>query len=379
MFSPSWANGTAFMQSGMKLFILSDDFSGDGPVWMNIFWPHYTAYAASAPTVLMSTPYQQPAPGRLGFYLQNRREKQGHGDRLCDQVRREKDPDGPNILIVWALNIRDIVRARLLEPVWDQFDHTVLWVLDTINPEYIRLEDLDRFDQIASICADMGADFETRTGKTVLYMPPHTDVLQFGTHDAFRPLDLMVIGRREEKLYNPIHLHFNQRSVKRISADLRTRTKNFSATPREECQILMNAYARSKIAFCFEASNSHPRFRGYSPLTERWAHAWASGCTVVGRKPTGRGADAQMDWPEATLELPETPDDSIAYLETLLEDTEGLERRRIRNVAEAAKRHDTRHRFQQLLTALDIAAPEKLEQGLNQLEQMSDKLFEHVA
>lgn len=366
------------MPSSMKLFILSDDFSGDGPVWMNIFWPHYTAYAATVPTVLMSTPYQKPAPGRLGFFLQNRREKQGHSDRLCDIVRAQKDPNGPNILIVWALNIRDIVRSRLLEPVWDQFDHTVLWVLDTINPEYAHLEDLNRFDLIASICGDIGTDFETRTGQPVVYMPPHTDVLQFGTTDAYRPLDLLVIGRREERLYNPIHLHFNRSDTHRLSADLRTRTKNFAAPPKDECQILMSAYARAKIAFCFEASNSHPRFRGYSPLTERWAHAWASGCTVVGRKPTGRGADAQMDWPEATLELPDTPEDAISYLETLLEDDAGLKRRRFRNAAEAARRHDTRHRFRLLLETLDLPRPEKLDQGLQDLDRMADGLLEHI-
>lgn len=363
------------MQPGMKLFILSDDFNGDGPVWMNIFWPHYTAYAASVPTVLMHTPYQMAAKGRLGFFLQNRRERQAHGQRLCDLVKREKDQNGPNILIVWALNIRDIVRSRLLEPVWDQFDHSVLWVLDTVNVEHAQQNDLMRFDLIASICGDIGKDFETRTGKTVLYMPPHTDVLQFGTADSYRPLDLMVIGRRERDLYKPIHLHFNRPDVKRLSADLRTRTNNFSANAQDECRILMSAYARAKIAFCFEPSHAHPRFRGYSPMTERWPHAWASGCTVVGTRPTGRGAAEQMNWPEATLELPETPDEAIRYLETLLEDDKGFTRRRFRNVAEAARRHDTRHRFKHLLEALDLPRPENLDQGLRDLERMADDMF----
>lgn len=363
----------------MKLFILADDFSGDGPVWMNIFWPHYTAYAASVPTVMMNTPFQPAAQGRLASLLQNRREQRDHGDRLCDIVRQQADPQEPNVLIVWALNIRDIIRSRMLAPVWDMFEHTVLWVLDTINPEYVHHDDLKRFDLVANICGDGAKDFETKTGRTTLYMPPHTDVLQFGTTDAFRPLDLVVVGRREKTLYDPIHLHFNRKGVKRLSADLQTRTKNFSASAEDECQILMSTYARSKIAFCFEPSGAHPRFRGYSPMTERWPHAWASGCTVVGRRPTGTGTTEQMDWPEATLELPDATEDAIPFLEALLEDSEALKKRRFRNVAEAAQRHDTRHRFQHLLNTLDLPIPERLDQGLKQLENMVDSVFEFQA
>ncbi len=363
----------------MKLFVLADDFSGAGPVWMNIFWPHYTAYADTAPTVLLNTPYQVAASGRINFFLQNWRERRDHGDRICDLVRQEKDPSGPNILIVWALNIRDIVRARLLEPVWDQFDHTVLWILDTVNPEHAHRDDLMRFDLIASICGDIGRDFETVTGRDVVYMPPHTDILKYGRTGEFRPLDLLVIGRRDPVLYDPIHLHFNSPDQDRISVDFQTRTVNFRAPAEQECQLLMNTYARAKLAFCFEPSRSHPRFRGYSPMTERWPHAWASGCTIVGKPPTGRGAADQMDWPEATLELPDQPDDAIAYLQDILEDTEGLARRRVRNVAEAARRHDTRHRFLRLCETLDLSVPEKLTYGLQQLERMSHDLLQRAA
>lgn len=363
----------------MKLFVLADEFSGAGPVWMNIFWPHYTAYADSVATVLMNTPYQVASSGRLNFFLQKRREQLEHGPRLCETVRAEKCSGGPNILVVWALNIRDIVRARLLTPVWEEFDHTVLWILDTVNPKHAHSEDLRRFDLIASICGDIGRDFETVTGRPVVYMPPHTDVLANGTTHSYRPIDLLVIGRRDPSIYDPIHLHFNEPGRDCFSVDFQTRTVNFSAPARDECKLLMNAYARAKVAFCFEPSVAHPRFRGYSPMTERWPHAWASGCTVVGKRPRGLGADKQMDWPEATLELPDSPEESIAYLETLLEDHRGLARRRVRNVAEAARRHDTRHRLARLCNELDLPIPEKLVEGLRRLEEMSDNLLQSAA
>ena len=363
----------------MKLFVLSDELSGTGPVWMNIFWPHYTAYAACVPTVMMSTPFQVGASGRLNFYLQNRREQREYSPRLCDLVRREKDPKGPNVLIVWALNIRDIIRSQLLDPVWDTFDHKVLWILDTINPAHIKPDHLKRFDVIASICGDIGRELTEVTDRPVLYMPPHTDVLTFGTTSAYRPLDLLVIGRRDRAVYDPIHFHFNAAGRDRISVDLMTRTSNFSGSAEEECQILMGAYARAKIAFCFEPSGAHPRFRGYSPLTERWPHAWASGCTVVGTRPTGQGAAEQMDWPEATIELPEAPEEAIAFVTELLDDPVGLERRRNLNFAEVARRHDSRYRLQKLLTTLDIPFPEGLVEGLAKLDQIATRILKETA
>ena len=363
----------------MKLFILSDELSGNGPVWMNIFWPHYTAYASSVPTVLMDTPYQPPTHSRLKFFLQTRADRRAHGDRLCDLMRQEKTADGPNILIVWALNVRDIVRSQLLDPVWDEFDHKVLWILDTVNPDHVQTDDLQRFDKIASICGDIARDFEAKLNRPVLYMPPHTDVLTFGTTDGFRPLDMLVIGRRLRALYDPIHMHFNQPGQKRISADLMTRTVNFSGSAEEECKLLMAAYARAKISFCFEPSQSHPRFRGYSPLTERWPHSWASGCTVVGKRPTGQGADEQMDWPESTLELPDAPDDAIAFIEKLLEDTVGLQRRRVVNFAEAARRHDSRYRLRKLLTELDVPLPGGLIDGLTRLDRVANDALKQTA
>ena len=343
---------------------------------MNIFWPHYTAYSDCIPTVHMSAPIYKASESRpLGTRWRHWQEKRSNGDRLCDLVRQERDPDGPNVLIVWALNMRDISRAHLLEPVWDSFDIKVLWILDTVHPDNIKLELVQRFDLIASICGDIGRDFEAMTGRPVVYMPPHTDVLRYAATTDFRPLDLLVIGRRDPSIYNPIHFHFNAPGQQRVSVDLVTRTKNFTGTAEQECHLLMGAYARAKVSFCFEPSMAHPRFRGYSPMTERWPHSWASGCTVVGTRPTGHGVAEQMDWPEATIELPDTPEDAIAFLEGLLGDAQGLRRRRLCNVAEAGRRHDSRHRLHKLLTELDLPIPEGLADGLKRLDSMTDHLL----
>lgn len=359
----------------MKIFILSDDMSGNGPVWMNIFWPHYTAFCDCADTVLLSTPYRAPeGPGRVRRRWNAWAERRAHGRRLCGEVTAQLDGKGPGILLVWALNVRDIQRAEMLAPVWDSFDLRVLWVLDTIDPRHVDRDLIRKFDLVASICGDIGREFGETADVPTLYMPPHTDVLRFGTTSDYRPIDLLAVGRRIREIYDPVHLHFNAPGTNRVSVDFQTRTGNFSASTQEECQLLMAGYSRARIAFCFEPSTSHARFRGHSPLTERWPHAWSSGCTVVGSRPKGLGTAEQMDWPDSTIDLPGDPEDAIRLLDELLADTGGLARRRMRNVAECARRHDTRHRLKSLLEHAGLPLPEGLRHGLKRLEDTARDL-----
>ena len=95
---------------------------------------------------------------------------------------------------------------------------------------------------------------------------------------------------------------------------------------------------------------------------------------MIGKAPTGTGTADQMDWPEAAIDLPDDPQEAIAVIEALLADTAGLERRRIRNVAEAMRRHDTRHRLHRLLVEFDLPIPETLTTGLERLEYLTSRL-----
>ncbi len=356
----------------MKIFILSSDFTSDSPTWINIFWPHYNAIAQSVPTVHLSMPHTLQGAGLVpGFDLWQLR--RAHRKRLVDQVLAELDPDGQNVLLVWALRSQDCIDAELLDTVWDRFSHHILSIVDNIQPKHIRDHVQERYDQITSFCDDLARDLETLTGIPSLYFPPHTDTLTFHCPRPFRPIDLFVVGRRNKSLYPAIHRHFNESDRDRFSLDFVSRTRNTSYDSKEEFQLLMATYSRAKAAFCFDASHV-PRFKGRSPLTERWVHAWTAGCTVIGSTPTGKGTSEQMDWQEAAIDLPDEPDTAIEMIKALLEDAEGLERRRLRNVTEAMRRHDTRLRLHRLLTELDLPIPEDLTAGLAKLENAASQL-----
>lgn len=357
----------------MKIFILTSPLDGTGPVWMSIFWPHYAAIADSVSTELLAVP-EVPGSGlrsrldRLKFWKHS---PFGDGEALRRQVLAGLDPHGPNILIVWALGRRDIERADLLAPIWDRFSHKVLSVVDNIEPEHALDKVVGRYDLITSFCGDLGPAWAAATGTPAIFYPPHTDALGFHTASSYRPVDLFLVGRRDKALHKPVHMHFNAPRSGRLSVDHVSRTLNFSYSAEEDFHLLMAGYGRAKLAFCFEASGN-VRFRNRSPLTERWPHAWAAGCTVIGSTPRGAGVAEATDWPEATIDLPAEPEAAIETIEALLSDDEGLTARRFRNAEEALRRHDTRHRLARLLDELVLPRPAGLVAGLERLSEAAE-------
>ena len=325
------------------------------------------------PTVHLSTP--EPPEDHPGIPWLNRWKRfRAHRQRLVDQVLSELDPDGPNILLVWALRGSDIERAMMLDPVWERFSHHVLAVVDNLQPKHAAAHVKGRYERITCFCGDLTKDFEETTEIPTLFFPPHTDALTFHNPAPYRPIDLFIVGRRDAGVYFPMHQHFNAPGQNRLSLDFVSRTRNTRYTSNEEFRLLTATYGKSKTAFCFDPSKLG-RFHARSPLTERWVHAWTCGCTVIGTAPTGTGVTEASDWPEAMIDLPSDPEEAIEATTAILSDENALAKRRIRNVAEALRRHDTRHRLCQLLGDLDLPRPEALTTGIATLKARADALL----
>lgn len=383
----------------MKVFILTQDLSASGQVWMNVFWPHYNAIAESVPTEIIAMPnsvgeatWRRRLRRLLRFpaaLMADDSEQKLRADgftssgiakfdaraarAVIQKVKSQLDPSGPNILLVWALRYSDVARISRLLPIWGAFDYKILSIVDNLNLAHVQNMIAGRFDLITSFCGDLAREFGNATKLPTLYFPPHTDVLNFAEPGAYRPIDFFVVGRRNPDIHAPLHQHYNRPGSNRLSIDYVSRTLNFSYPREVEFQLLMSAYGRSKMAFCFEAGAVH-RFKNRSPLTERWVHAWASGCSVIGTRPTGAGVDTAADWPEATIDLPADPDAARDLTDSLLADTAGLAERRLRNVEQAMRQHDTRLRLAQILDTLDVARPESLNDGLARLNTKADEL-----
>jgi hypothetical protein len=355
----------------VKLFIFAEDLSGRGPVWLNILWPMYQVYASTFDTTYLPMPHEKP--GRHLPRFNRWSEIRRHAPKYRDTVLRELSAVGPNVLVVWASSARHVLWTRALDKVWGEFSHRVLHVCDTMQVDHMPRDLLERFDLVTSFCGDLAEDYKAALGGRTIFWPAHLDTLTYHSVKSYRPIDLIVVGRRNQNLHAPLHQHFNQLDGEHLFLDFVTKTQPDSPGCEEQFRVLMATYAKSSAAFCYDASYV-PRFRNRSPLLSRWVHAWAAGCTVFGRKPTGRGTAELMDWHEATIDLPEDSDEAIAVVHEVLKDKEAMAERRLRNVLEAMRRHDTRLRIKTTLNKLGLKTPAALAEQLSQLDALQQSI-----
>ena len=284
---------------------------------------------------------------------------------LCGAIRGSLSADGPNVLEIQVASRVDLACMLLLEPVWDLFSRRIANIIDAIHFDGRGDGVLQRFDRVYCFCEDNGRALESSSGVPVHVRRSCINALDFHWVGDARPIDMIVVGRRHWDVHGSLSAHYNAPENGRLYLDFSTRPQAAS-TPESEWRLLMSTYARSRVAMCFEPSNIG-RFHGRSPLTSRWLQAWAAGCTVVGRRPTGRGVAGSIDWPESTLEIPPDSIEWIPFLEEILNDQEGLDRRRRRNVLEALRRFDTRTRLAEVLADLGLDPTESHRRELERL------------
>ena len=346
----------------MKLFVLVDDLADAGPLWLNPVAAQLSLLGQMFDLTLLQIPAPEPAGHPLLLRARERLARRAKRAEWAAQVRAQHDPNGPNLLIVWAGQGRNLRWADALGPVWDLFSHHVLYVADAMRPEDVAPERLGRYELITSFCDDLRALYAGATPTPTLFLPPHLDTLRYASVSASRPIDLLLVGRRDDRWHRALQDHYGCGPGERLLIDYVSRGQT-PQTRAQEMQMLMKTYARSAIALCYEPSENF-RFRGLSPVLERWMHAWVSGCTIVGTRPRSAAAAPLMDWQGAMFDLPDMAPRAIDLIEALLDDPAGMALRRHRNRREAVARHDTRLRVAVLLDQLGLAYPQALHDAL---------------
>jgi hypothetical protein len=210
---------------------------------MSIFWPHYQAYSQSVPTTFLPMPTPIDHRGVIRRRLNRVASWRTTTPEQVRRVREQLDERGPNILLVYALNSRNVEDSRLLDPVWELFDVRLLNLVDTVQPDHLPKGSVSRFDMILSFCPDLAAQFQRETGVQSVHYPPHCDVLAYHSIRENRPIDLILVGRRDPVRHAPLHRYFNAPERDRLFLDFVTRTQ---ATPlaEEEFGLLMATYSR---------------------------------------------------------------------------------------------------------------------------------------
>ncbi|MGA1677538.1 MAG: hypothetical protein ACO377_14075, partial [Pseudomonadales bacterium] len=285
-------------------------------------------------------------------------------------VERNLSSNGENVLQVEATSAAAIQRSAMLDPVWDRFSKRILTIVDTIEPDHVPRSLTRRFDLIHCFCPALARRWRGNTRVPVLFQPSGIDTLEFLHTGDQRPIDMIVVGRRDNAFHQAVHEHYLPAERGRLMLDFGTRPQG-PRLPEAEWRTLMATYARAQVAFCFEPSTL-ARFNGRSTMTHRWPQAWTAGCTVVGRRPTEPELQPYLDWPESTLEVPDDANSWVPFLEMTLQDSEGLQRRRRRNTLEAVRRHDGRWRLSNLMRVLELERPAKLR---TELELLAETVF----
>ncbi|MBD1848808.1 glycosyltransferase [Leptolyngbya sp. FACHB-711] len=274
-------------------------------------------------------------------------------------------PPGRNVLIVVGMNPRFMLSVHALDSVLKQFDLCLGYILDGFNPQHFDFTLADKFDHLFVIGSELAEDVERLRGVSASFLPLATNVLEPELNLQHRSIDLLSYGRRNPEAHQRLYAHFNQPGSDRFYYHS-TFSEPDVYNLEEHATLLKNLLNRAKVSLCFEASDKS-RFMGYSPILYRWFEAWAAGCTVVGKKPTGRGVAELMQWENSAIELPDAPTEWIPFIEDVLADEATLQRNAERNYREALLQHDWRYRIREMLNRVGLETPEKLEDQIKQL------------
>lgn len=195
-------------------------------------------------------------------------------------------------------------------------------------------------------------EFSETDRKQVLHLPLGVDSTLVDGMNAQRPITTLAYGRQpealvaflSERLNAPDSGHFLHHTdhfqIQRIH--------DFHAHRRHFWKLAQT----SAVALAYDPRATHAQRFPQSIVGQRWFESLAAGCVVIGRRPATPEADQLLDWPEATLEAPDDPQEVLDMILSLAGDPARLREIRARNVAEIRARHDWRHRMTALFEAL---------------------------
>jgi hypothetical protein len=279
---------------------------------------------------------------------------------------------GCNVLLVIGLQPQFLLSMHALGPLLKKFDLRLGYVLDGFDPQHLDKAAVDSLDHLFVMSAEIAdavnaAAMSAGSMLKTSFLPLATNVMRTGAKDLHRWIDIIAYGRGNLDLHRCLQTNFNQQEDGRVYFHS-TFTRSEVEDQKEHITLLSKLLDRSKLSLCFEASNI-PRFMGHSPILYRWFEAWASGCTIVGKKPFGKGVVELMDWENSAIDIPDAESDWMPFFESLLDDNETLSLNAQRNYQECLLRHDWRYRIQQMLQTVELENPEKLSRDIFHLKK----------
>lgn len=281
-----------------------------------------------------------------------------------------------NVLLIIGISGADLFKLSAI-PEWRQkFDTVAAYIFDAWGfetyPKYTR-----QIDHIFVPMPEIINSLQEYLGISISLLPFGADALTHGSSKPSRPIDVVSYGRIPQHYHRVFANKFDQPGSGRFYHRFTPRNvQNFPKAPyeqrrdKEDRMLLFKTLRRSKVAIAFDSLYSDMRQFPYPFVTLRWFECGASGCVIVGKRPKTPIADKLLNWEDATIELPDDPQEAVELLEELLQDTKRLHTISQRNYIQNLAQHDWRIRIKSMLEQLEIALPEPLNDQLLQMKRI---------
>ncbi len=350
----------------MNLFVLSELYPGN----QHVGWSVLYSLEESLSFALDAT-FIYPLPNQNILFLKRYRHrifKSWYTIKNLPTLGK-----GPNVLLVASLRPEFLLSIHALNHLLNQFDLRIAYLMDGFDPSHLDRDVIPYLDHLFVMFAEMADIINSSRNLSTTFLPLAINVLQSGSNCINRSIDIISYGRTNPEIHKSLQQYFNEQPSNRIYFHS-TFSQPDIVNMREHTKLLYKILGISKISLCFEASKVE-RFQGYSPILMRWFESWSSGCTVVGKKPFGKGVANLMDWENSTIDIPDNSVDWIPFFEELLNDNCTLIANSQRNYRECLLRHDWRYRLRDMLKILELPIAEKLN---HQIYILKEKLHSNT-
>jgi hypothetical protein len=270
------------------------------------------------------------------------------------------------VLFVAAISMHDLVNSLMQVPV-SEFRAIYAYVFDAfISPLELtrpqwrnaisrRHRTIRKITHLFIPFRQSVNDFSELFQIPVSYIPLASNVVDFGGYESSKIIDVNGYGRQPPELTKLLSERFNKRESKRVYAH--TNHAGISAIHDfyQHRRLFWKLLRKSRIALLFDALHT-PLDRNFpfSFVPQRMFESAAAGCVIVGKRPICSEIDELFNWSDHFIELPDRPVEMIDFIEHLL-DNYDLESAGRRNYEECLRRHDWRHRINEVIKIAGLA------------------------
>ncbi|MGB3512670.1 MAG: glycosyltransferase [Microcoleaceae cyanobacterium] len=287
-----------------------------------------------------------------------------------------------NVLLVIAISGAELDLLSTI-PNWRQrFDVVIAYIFDAWGA-VIYSKNVYKLDHLFVPLPEVIDDFKKKIGIEVSLIPFGADVLNQGSGQVNRIIDITNFGRIPQQYNQYFFRQFNHRTSERIYYNSTPRkTEIFPKDPyenrkdEEDTLLLFHILRKTKLMLAFDTMYPGMRKFPYSFITLRWFYGAATGCAIIGKRPTTPLVDELFNWEDSTIELPDDPQKSVELVEELLKDTKRLHSIHRRNYTESCGRHDWRFRIQDMYEKMKIPLPQSLTEELSQLKTLYSQMLQ---